>query len=613
MKALHQKRLPLLLSVCCSILLTTIYPVTAIGQLADPRNFDNGSLIPDEKYCDQPYIVQTKDGNWLCTLTTGAGGEGGEGQHMVASISKDKGKTWSPLIDIEPATGPASSYGVPLVLPNGRVYVFYNYNHDNIKAVDSTILKRPDLGGWYVFKYSDDHGRTWSDRHRLPLPLAAVDTVRNPLNGKFQLFWGIDKPDIHDGRVYFAFTRMQKPVNWYGQGWMYTSSNILTEKDPAKIKWDLYPGNGKGIVRKEFGSLQEEHNVVPLSNGDLLCFYRTRSGFAVQSYSRDGGKTWSLPEKASYTPGGRIFKTPMACPQLVKLPNGKFLFWYHNTSSQVKGKDAPVACRNLGWIAAGTEKNGTVYWSQPELVNYNVERRRGCSYPDIIEEDGRYYLSSTNKDFARVQEIDQQLMENLFRQEQLKKTAGKGLLATASKQELKKGSMPMPALPDLSKGDGFSIDFRLKLGDLQPGKVLIDSRDKSGKGLLVETGSKRNLLLTLNDGVTTASWDSDPGLISTAKEHHITFIIDGGPKLISVVVDGLLCDGGDDPERPYGFGRFFAAENKSRKATGPDLTNVTGGPTLSIANSRDAAILGLRIYDRYLTTSEAIGNYHAAQ
>ena len=29
----------------------------------------------DEGYCDQPYVVITKDGNWLCVLTTGAGHE----------------------------------------------------------------------------------------------------------------------------------------------------------------------------------------------------------------------------------------------------------------------------------------------------------------------------------------------------------------------------------------------------------------------------------------------------------------------------------------------------------------------------------------------------------
>jgi hypothetical protein len=45
----------------------------------DWRNIRTGYEIPSEGYCDQPYVVVTEEGNWLCTMTTGAGleGEGG--------------------------------------------------------------------------------------------------------------------------------------------------------------------------------------------------------------------------------------------------------------------------------------------------------------------------------------------------------------------------------------------------------------------------------------------------------------------------------------------------------------------------------------------------------
>ena len=38
-------------------------------QGIDPRDFANGLLIPGEGYCDQPYVVVTKDGGWLCTIS----------------------------------------------------------------------------------------------------------------------------------------------------------------------------------------------------------------------------------------------------------------------------------------------------------------------------------------------------------------------------------------------------------------------------------------------------------------------------------------------------------------------------------------------------------------
>src|ERR1035437_1251376 len=70
-----------------------------VTPAGDWRNIWTGSPIPKEGYVDQPYVVITRDGNWLCCLTTGSGVEGEPGQHIVATISSDKGKTWTPLID----------------------------------------------------------------------------------------------------------------------------------------------------------------------------------------------------------------------------------------------------------------------------------------------------------------------------------------------------------------------------------------------------------------------------------------------------------------------------------------------------------------------------------
>ena len=34
----------------------------------DLRNIKHGSIVPDEGYCDQPYVVITNDGAWLCVM-----------------------------------------------------------------------------------------------------------------------------------------------------------------------------------------------------------------------------------------------------------------------------------------------------------------------------------------------------------------------------------------------------------------------------------------------------------------------------------------------------------------------------------------------------------------
>ncbi|MCX6933880.1 MAG: sialidase family protein, partial [Verrucomicrobia bacterium] len=140
-------------------------PKPTSGIPANWRNIASGWTIPDEDYADQPYIVKADDGAWVCVITTADGHEGATSQHVVATRSTDFGRTWSPLIAIEPSGPPESSYVTVLKTSAGRLYAFYNYNKDNLRAVkrtDGVMEKRVDTLGYFVFKYSDDHGKTWS-------------------------------------------------------------------------------------------------------------------------------------------------------------------------------------------------------------------------------------------------------------------------------------------------------------------------------------------------------------------------------------------------------------------------------------------------------------------
>ena len=95
------------------------------------------------------------------------------------------------------------------------------------------------------------------------------------------------------------------------EGWFFRSSNVMTERDVSKVRWTLLPDGDHGLRAPAHGSIQSEQNLVPLRNGDLYCMYRTTTGYPCHSYSRDGGRTWSPPEAATYTPGGhRACATP---------------------------------------------------------------------------------------------------------------------------------------------------------------------------------------------------------------------------------------------------------------------------------------------------------------
>jgi hypothetical protein len=122
---------------------------------------------------------------------------------------------------------------------------------------------------------------------------------------------------------------------------------------------------------------------------------------------------------ATYSPGGRRLKNPRACLMLWRTQDGRYLFWFHHNSVPRTGGPA----RNVSWLTGGIERNGFIYWSQPEPVCYQPDRRRGASYPYLIEWQGRYFISATNKSEARIFEVDPALLEGFWHQSEVRTIA----------------------------------------------------------------------------------------------------------------------------------------------------------------------------------------------
>ena len=581
--------------------------VSGYSQEVDIRNIETGLVIPNENYCDQPYVVITRDGGWLCVMTTGPGKEGDRGQHVICTVSKDRGRTWSNPVDIEPSDGPEASWAVPLVTPTGRVYVFYTYNGYDVRTFPNGTVIRADTHGWFVYRYSDDDGRSWSQRYRLPMRVTACDRSNN-WKGKNQMFWSIDSPITFGDTAMFGFTKLGKYLLEEGEGWFYRSDNILTEPDVGKIRWQLLPDGDHGLRAAEFGSVQEEHNIVALSNNDLYCMYRTtKIGHPINAYSRDGGHSWSQPEPASYSPGGRLIKHNRACPKIWRAKNGKYLFWFNNHGGASYQKRNPV------WLSGGIEKNGYIHWSQPVILLYDPEDKTiGMSYPDLIEQDGRYWITETQKTIARVHEIDPTLLEGLWSQGKMKKVSDRGLVVDYNSNQQSSGAILMP---ELAVGDGFAVDFWVLFKEVSDGQVILDVSDGEGKGFSLVTTDKQSIALTMKTEKVTLSRDSDPGSVRAGQWHHAAVVVDGGPGIISWVVDGLLCDGGRDRRQ----GWYQLSKSDPGKQEGGSLSAVSeavkhsAGIPIEIAPSLKGKLKSFRIYNRYLRTSEVIGNYHVGK
>jgi hypothetical protein len=573
-----------------------IAAAVALGAepVRDWRNIRTGREIPSEGYADQPYVVIMRGGEWLCTLTTGKGAEGQKGQHVVSTTSKDRGKTWTPLVDIEPADGPEASWAIPYVNYYGRVFVFYTYNGDRVRTLRGVPI-RADILGWYCYRTSDDRGRSWSkERFRLPMPRAACDRT-NDWQGEAQLFWGVSKPVRVGSRVMFSFTRLGKYMLEKGEGWLYVSDDVYLQRESMRPTWRLLPEGGGGIRSAELGSVQEEHVLAAISAHRLVCAFRTTTGYAACSRSIDGGRTWTEPERMTYAPGGRPVKNPRANVKIWRSVYGRFLLWYHNHG----GKDYDG--RNPAWLAGGIEKDGRIHWSQPEIVLYDPEPKTRISYPDFVEEEGRFYITETQKTVARVHEIDRLAVHGLWSQFEHKYVATGGLVLDLRGNKCGPGATAtLPALPDLSTGRGFSVGFWVRFDDLAGGQTILDTRAARGKGLAIETTAKGTVGLSMSDGASRVKADCDLGVLTAGVWHHVVITVDGGPKMITWVVDGVLCDGGET--RACGWTRFPAS-----------LGDVNGNRDVSLGLNLHGRLGGLRIYNRYLRTSEAVGNFRAGR
>jgi hypothetical protein len=271
----------------------------------------------------------------------------------------------------------------------------------------------------------------------------------NPYGGKVRYFWNVGRPFTHTGAAYVPLHK----VGGFGrnfitrsEGVLLKSANILTEAEPDKITWATLPDGDVGLRTPPGGGpIAEEQSFCVLSDGSFYCVYRTIDGHPACSYSRDGGHTWSTPQYARYA-DGRLIKHSRAANFVWKCSNGKYLYWFHNHGGR------SYEDRNPAWLCGGVEVDSPagriITWSEPEIVLYDDDTFVRMSYPDLIEDGGRFFLTETQKDTARVHPVDRALLEGLWGQADNRKVATEGIVLDLP---VHGNSMPesvaMPPLP----------------------------------------------------------------------------------------------------------------------------------------------------------------------
>ena len=113
-------------------------------------------------------------------------------------------------------------------------------------------------------------------------------------------------------------------------------------------------------------------------------------------------------------------KHPRAANFAWNCENGKYLYWFHNHGGTLHRRGIPSEGRlrmmtaippgfAAAWrsTAPRAESSGGHSPRSSSTTTTPIVR---MSYPDLIEEDGRYFLTETQKDLARVHELDPALL-----------------------------------------------------------------------------------------------------------------------------------------------------------------------------------------------------------
>ncbi|MBC8767769.1 exo-alpha-sialidase [Arenibacter sp. BSSL-BM3] len=573
-----------------AILITFCISFLSLGQSKDWRMISNGEKIYEHGYCDQPYIVTTKDGTWVSTFTTSPGQEGSDIQYIVSTYSSDQGKTWSIPVEIEAASaGVEASWAMPLVTKFDRVYAFYTFNGDSVRNLPDGAEMRADTHGWYCYRYSDDKGKTWSKRYRLNMRKTASDR-ENDFAGEVQMFWGIGEPVSKGNDVWFSFTKLGKYFLEEGEGWVYHSDNILTEEDVSKINWQLLPEGDIGIKSPYLGSVQEEFNIQPMNiDNGLYCVYRTTLGQPAHAYSFDKGKTWSEPELMSYA-NGMPLRNPRACPRIWKCKNGKYLLWYHNNG------ETGSKHRNPAWVAGGIEKNGKIYWSQPEILIYGPDQSYETgrfSYPDLVDVDGKYWVSTTQKTTATIHEVPAEFFERLWSQFDEPKIASKRLIGSfenpSGNKNLKLAS------PLKINNEGFALDLWIEVDAFKEATIL-EGKDSEMKNMELRLTDSGTLEFIITNEGEAMKLTSDINRLKKGENQHVAILFDAQAKICYMLIDGSICDGGG--QEIFGYSRF------NEGLLGKRIQNLS-------VKKFPGKIEVLRLYGQQMFTSQFVNNFNS--
>jgi hypothetical protein len=231
-------------------------------------------------------------------------------------------------------------------------------------------------------------------------------------------------------------------------------------------------------------------------------------------------------------------------------------------------------------------------------------------YPDWVEfDDGTLANVESNKLAVRYHVVDRRLLHFLRHQPELAAMPTDGLVFDHVASLDSPDEMDAPVLADLRAGGGFTMIVQIASGasDSRSREALVsalstvtaalgeeptDRRVTKGYEIAVTATGEVELFVTDGFGqtfrhITTIGADG----VNDGAIHVVAFVVDGGPKVVSVVVDEHLDDGGE--QLPQGW------------AFVPSGLGEIGGSRVQLRSR--GRLMQFSLFDRALLISEVIG------
>ena len=237
---------------------------------------------PNSMVCDTT-LRELPDGSWILLMLAGGDTEPSPENYIGVTRSRDRGKTWTPLEQLNvgfPRAGTTIGQGpTELLVRNGRCSLYFSTHSHHW---------RNDWRSWVI--HSDDSCKSWSKPEPLPGRLANRTFIRSHIVTR-------------DGRILLPFQHYVGPENEASKPPLERAltnprNGVLMSADDGKT-WTEH-GNIR-LTRDDRYFGWAEPSIVELSGNRVAMIIRGDGLGGVLCYaeSTDGGRTW--PEFAGKT------------------------------------------------------------------------------------------------------------------------------------------------------------------------------------------------------------------------------------------------------------------------------------------------------------------------